>query len=153
MQSSTSLSSLPLSISRNSLFRKSESNPRKRAQNSIVYARERDFSSDYGRDRIKGKLVDENMIVLRMRIQDIMKKEDEENYGKKTDKWTDWEREWCKNYESDVFEVVGILQMLLLNSRPSLVIGMVALFVLSFCGSLAVMVRFLMLFVMGTDVM
>ncbi|KAG8382798.1 hypothetical protein BUALT_Bualt05G0114700 [Buddleja alternifolia] len=128
---------LPLQFSGNFTSRISKSSPRKRDSYSIS-ARKRD--SNNGQDKAKGKLVDENMIVLRIRIQEMKMKEQQNNYVQ--DYWMD-------NYESDIFEGVGLLQILLMNSRPSLVLGMVALLMFSLSTSLAVVLCYLLDFVMG----
>ncbi|KAI3453101.1 hypothetical protein Pfo_009764 [Paulownia fortunei] len=150
MKLATSLQSLHLSLpfSGNLMCRKSK----KRVPNSVC-ARKRDANShDKGHDHVRGRLVDENMIVLRMRIQEMKMKEEEEqqNHVTKSGKyWMEWEREWCKNYESDVVEGVGFLQTWMMNSRPSMVLGMVALLIFSVSTSLAVALCYLLDFVMG----
>ncbi|KAK4430286.1 hypothetical protein Salat_1329300 [Sesamum alatum] len=94
------------------------------------------------------KLVDENMIVLKMRIQEIKRKEEENQATTTPNSWMEWEKQWCKNYESDVYEVVGFLQVLLMNTRPSLVLGLLALLMFSTSTSLALALRSLLGFAM-----
>jgi len=47
--------------------------------------------------------------------------------------WMEWEKQYCLhcNYNNDVCEAVGMLQNYLMNVRPSLALGMVALVSLS----------------------
>ncbi|KAI3669672.1 hypothetical protein L6452_41002 [Arctium lappa] len=78
----------------------------------------------------KGNVVDENMIVLRMRIKDL---EMEEMGGLPLavpENWMEWEKRYVR-YNEDVCEAMGMLQMLLMNTRPSLVLGTLALLMLS----------------------
>lgn len=37
--------------------------------------------------------------------------------------WMEWEKKYYTNYESDVCEVVGMLQSILMNTRPCVAIG------------------------------
>ncbi|PIN26004.1 hypothetical protein CDL12_01283 [Handroanthus impetiginosus] len=90
------------------------------------------------RDANDHKLVDENMIVLRMRIQELKTREQENNGAARSD---GREKKWYKNYESDVYEGIGLLQMLMMNTRPSLVLGVVALLVFSASTSLALVLQ------------
>lgn len=90
-------------------------NGRERASTSILAMR-----SDGSR------VVDENMVVLKMRIQEFMDRE-----KVKEEEW-----EWFKNYDSDVYELVGLLQILMMNSRPSLVLGVFALLLFTSSTSL-----------------
>lgn len=106
--------------------------------------RRSDGKSEKGHDH---KLVDENMVVLKMRIQE-MKIEEQENRVNDSDRWMEWKKEWCKNYDSDVYELVGFLQILLMNNRPSLVVGVVALLLFSASTSLVVVLSYLLGFVM-----
>lgn len=106
-------------------------NVREGAPTSIVAMR-RDGKREKRRDH---KLVDENMIVLKMRIEEMKMKEREKAAAP-------MEREWYKNYESDVYELVGLLQMLMMNNRPSLVLGVVALLVLSLSTSFALLLSY-----------
>ena len=86
-------------------------------------------SSD--RDNYDGKLVDEDMIVLRMRIRDIEMTETSDRNGPPTSNWMEWEKRYHKNYNADVCEAVGLLQSQLMNTRPCLALGMLALVTLS----------------------
>ncbi|KAK7357689.1 hypothetical protein VNO80_16984 [Phaseolus coccineus] len=74
-----------------------------------------------------GKMVDENMILLRMRIREI---EMMEMKGKTPSDWCEWEKENYENYVSDVCEALGLLQRLLINTRPSLALATIVLIIL-----------------------
>ncbi|RDX82319.1 hypothetical protein CR513_36907, partial [Mucuna pruriens] len=122
MQAITSLCSLSLS---GKLLRPqkvvSDGNSGRR---SFICASKRDsFGQHYD-----GKLVDENMILLRMRIREI---EVVEMKGKGPSDWTEWEKKYFGNYGSDVCEAVGLLQRMLMNTRPCYAVGMVALVTLT----------------------
>ncbi|CAL5372558.1 unnamed protein product [Camellia sinensis] len=78
----------------------------------------------YGGDRP----VDEGMIVLRMRIREL--KLSEMSHVLPSD-WMEWEKKYYENYNEDVCEAMGWLQSVLMNTRPSLAMGMVALVALS----------------------
>lgn len=75
-----------------------------------------------------GRLVDENMIVLRRRIHET--KMVERNYEPPAE-WAEWEKRFYTCYDSDVCQAVGLLQTLLMSARPSVGIGAVALVALS----------------------
>ncbi|KAM7276481.1 hypothetical protein ACFE04_018347 [Oxalis oulophora] len=82
-------------------------------------------------------MVDENMIVLRLRIHEMkmfetfeQQEEEEEKEGHDATigndevrfdkKWMQWEKYYYENdYKSDVCEAVGILQGMLMETRPS----------------------------------
>ncbi|KAK6922226.1 hypothetical protein RJ641_012733 [Dillenia turbinata] len=82
----------------------------------------------YGRE-YDGQKVDENMIVLRKRIHEM--KIAENDYVAPSH-WMDWEKKYYYgNYDSDICEAVGMLQSKLMNTRPSLALGLVALVALS----------------------
>ncbi|KAK7269854.1 hypothetical protein RIF29_22623 [Crotalaria pallida] len=101
------------------------------SRSCCIYASKRD---SYGH-HYDGKLVDENMIILRMRVREIemveMKKEIT------TSDWTEWEKKYYVDYVSDVCEGVGLLQRSLMDTRPSLALGMMALLMLSMSMSMS----------------
>ncbi|XP_020220123.1 uncharacterized protein LOC109803068 [Cajanus cajan] len=76
----------------------------------------------------KGKLVDENMIVLRLRIKEMkmleMNREAPSN-------WMDWEKQCYDHYDEDVCNAIGLLQSYLMGVRPSVALGMLTLVALS----------------------
>ncbi|OIT26005.1 PREDICTED: uncharacterized protein LOC109215753 [Nicotiana attenuata] len=82
-----------------------------------------------------GRLVDENMIVLRKRIHEM--KMIERNYEPPAE-WTDWEKSLYANYDSNICEAMGFLQSELMDTRPSLALGMVVLIASSVLTSTAV---------------
>ncbi|KAI3696256.1 hypothetical protein L1987_79267 [Smallanthus sonchifolius] len=88
----------------------------------------------FKKDGSGGKMVDENMIVLRERIGQL-KAEMEYDGGsgdRLPDNWMQWERTYYYSgcYHSDVYEVVVFLQRFLVENGPSVAVGLVALFVI-----------------------
>ncbi|KAK9060040.1 hypothetical protein SSX86_020744 [Deinandra increscens subsp. villosa] len=87
-----------------------------------------------------GKMVDENMIVLRERIRKV-KAEMECGGGDDwlPENWMQWEKTYVYSggYYSDIFEAVAFLQRFLMDSRPSVALGLVAVFAVG--GSTAAM--------------
>lgn len=81
------------------------------------------------------------MVVLKKRIYDI--KAVEAKHEAPTS-WMEWEKGYFRSYYSDIFEAMGFLQCLLMETRPSLAIGMLALVVLSISTSTVVVVLELM---------
>ncbi|CAL9779465.1 unnamed protein product [Musa acuminata subsp. burmannicoides] len=82
----------------------------------------------YGWEYSGGGLVDQSMIVLRKRIHEM--KMAETNYEAPSE-WMDWEKRYYTSYHADVCEILCLLQTLLMDTRPSLAIGMIAVVVLS----------------------
>nr|XP_027078711.1 uncharacterized protein LOC113701982 [Coffea arabica] len=94
-------------------------------RNVVVKARKDDHHAHYG-----GKLVDENMIVLRMRIKKM--KTLESGHDQPPSNWMGWEKKYfASHYNEDVLEAVGVLQSCLMNARPSMALGMLAILALS----------------------
>lgn len=81
---------------------------------------------DYG-----GKLVDENMIELRIRIQEMKMLEMGDHDQQPPSGWMEWEKKYFEHYKEDVYEGIGLLQHSLMNVRPSLALGFLALLSLS----------------------
>uniref|UniRef100_A0A7N0VAY5 Uncharacterized protein n=1 Tax=Kalanchoe fedtschenkoi TaxID=63787 RepID=A0A7N0VAY5_KALFE len=75
-----------------------------------------------------GRMVDENLIVLRKRIHET--KMIEKNYEPPAE-WMEWEKKLYTSYDSMVCEAVGMLQARLMESRPSRVLAMALLISLS----------------------
>uniref|UniRef100_A0A7N2KW37 Uncharacterized protein n=1 Tax=Quercus lobata TaxID=97700 RepID=A0A7N2KW37_QUELO len=71
-----------------------------------------------------GRVVDENMIMLRLRIREM--KIMETNY-KPPSNWMGWEKQYHSRYNDDVCEALGFLQDYFMNMRPSLAFGVIAL--------------------------
>ncbi|XVF43658.1 hypothetical protein PTKIN_Ptkin02bG0058500 [Pterospermum kingtungense] len=134
---STSLSSNPFLSSRTCL----QNHHLKRPMISTkVFAMRRSRSEAHDQN-CSGRLVDVNMIVLRKRIHE--QKMIERNYEPPED-WMEWEKRYYTSYDSIICDVLGVLQTLLMNTRPSLALGMLALIMLSVPTSAAVMFFHLM---------
>ncbi|KAE8022026.1 hypothetical protein FH972_007866 [Carpinus fangiana] len=86
------------------------------------------MSASGGRRDYGGRIVDENMILLRMRIRELKISEMSQEPPAS---WMEWEKKYYTQYDEDVCEAVGLLQSFLLSIRPSLALGMAALVVLS----------------------
>ncbi|WVY97069.1 hypothetical protein V8G54_029220 [Vigna mungo] len=82
-----------------------------------------------------GRLVDEGMITLRKRIHEMNMIE--RNYEPPSD-WMDWEKRYYTKYDSIICEALGVLQTQLMNTRPSLALGAMALVAISVPTSSAV---------------
>ncbi|XP_031255931.1 uncharacterized protein LOC116113916 [Pistacia vera] len=80
-----------------------------------------------GRD-YEGRLVDDNMIVLRIRIQE--KKLLEASHEPPSN-WMEWEKKYYLHYNEDVCEAMGLLQNYLMKIRPGFALGMIAVVALS----------------------
>ncbi|PON98205.1 mediator of RNA polymerase II transcription subunit [Trema orientale] len=97
---------------------------------------------DHGYD---GKLVDEDMIVLRKRIHEIKTAEGSHEDDVASSDWMEWEKEYyANNYDSDICEGLGMLQSQLMNTRPSLALAMLGVVSLSVPISMAVVLLRLM---------
>ncbi|KAJ6795660.1 uncharacterized protein M6B38_401695 [Iris pallida] len=90
--------------------------------------RYRPAASDKDSFGFGGGLVDENMIVLRMRIHEMRVAE---KGGELPCGWTEWEWKNYARYRAEVCEFAGTVQALLLNSRPGVAIGAVVLVAMS----------------------
>ncbi|XP_021653668.2 uncharacterized protein LOC110644990 [Hevea brasiliensis] len=75
-----------------------------------------------------GRLVDVNMIVLRKRIHEM--KMVERNYEPPSH-WMEWEKRCFTSYDSFICEMVGVLQSQLMDTRPSVALGLISLIALS----------------------
>ncbi|KAL3510636.1 hypothetical protein ACH5RR_030037 [Cinchona calisaya] len=103
-------------------------NQRRPCSTSLICAMRRS-EADYHDQNYSGRnMVDENMIVLRKRIHEM--KMTERNYEPPSE-WMDWEKKYYTNYDSMICEAIGFLQSHLMNNRPCLAIGMIALVILS----------------------
>jgi hypothetical protein len=107
---------------------------------TLAYASNKDAYDHYGHD-YDGKVVDENMIILRKRIHEM--RMEETNYEPPSH-WMEWEKRYWANYGSDICEAIGFLQSLLMNARPSFALGVVALVMLSVPTSMVVIIFHLM---------
>ncbi|XP_028779572.1 uncharacterized protein LOC114735952 [Neltuma alba] len=111
---SPSFLSVPDSNSRPSLYRR---------KTSVLAWRREAADQNFG-----GRMVDESMIILRKRIHEM--KMIEKNYEPPED-WMDWEKRYYTSYDSMICEALGVLQTQLMNTRPSLALGMIALLAMS----------------------
>ncbi|XP_061338303.1 uncharacterized protein LOC133285145 [Gastrolobium bilobum] len=75
-----------------------------------------------------GSSVDENMIVLRLRIKEMKMLEKSEEAPSD---WMELEKRFYGHYDEDVFEAIGLLQSYLMSLRPSVALGMLVLVALS----------------------
>lgn len=80
------------------------------------------------RNYYNGRIVDENLIILRKRIHEM--KMIERNYEPPSD-WMEWEKSIYTNYDANICQALGLLQSQLMDTRPCLVLGMAALIGLS----------------------
>ncbi|KAJ1377702.1 hypothetical protein SESBI_48599 [Sesbania bispinosa] len=90
-----------------------------------------------------GRLVDESMIVLRKRIHEMNMIE--RNYEPPSD-WMEWEKRYYTSYDSIICEAMGVLQTQLMNTRPSVALGAMALVAMSVPTSTAVVLLHLVEF-------
>nr|GMD57061.1 uncharacterized protein LOC109151155 [Ipomoea batatas] len=74
----------------------------------------------------RNKMVDENMIVLRLRIKEMKALEGDDGDRTAEMHWMGWEKEYVKHYNEDVCEFVGLLQRFLMENRPALGLGLMA---------------------------
>ncbi|KAJ1443202.1 hypothetical protein SESBI_00488 [Sesbania bispinosa] len=76
-----------------------------------------------------GRLVDENMIVLRLRIKEIEtnQNQNEGGGGAPNSDWMEWEKlYYAHHYYQDVYKAMGLLQSYFMSLRPTLAFGMLA---------------------------
>ncbi|KAJ1377701.1 hypothetical protein SESBI_48598 [Sesbania bispinosa] len=136
--SATLLSGLP---SGDSLRRSAPFVSHKLLTHTITTTTHKSFISASKRDayghHYDGNLVDENMILLRLRIREI---EMAEMKTKAHSDWTEWEKKYFANYGSDVCDAVGLLQRMLMNTRPGLAVGILALVMLTMSMSMSLVV-------------
>ncbi|XAR72277.1 hypothetical protein NMG60_11018861 [Bertholletia excelsa] len=109
------------------------------------------FASKGGRDAYgwgyDGRQVDESMIVLRKRIHEIRMAE---GGSEPPREWMEWEKKYAnESYDSDICLAMGWIQSALMQTRPSLALGMVALVALSVPASTVAVVIWLMELVNG----
>ncbi|OMO73399.1 hypothetical protein COLO4_27129 [Corchorus olitorius] len=80
--------------------------------------------TSYGGDHYQGKLVDESMIVLRMRIKEMKVLEKSDDIDEVSLNLMEWEKQYLLHYYEDIYQAIGLLQNYLMNVRPSLGLGM-----------------------------
>ncbi|KAL3654464.1 hypothetical protein CASFOL_004145 [Castilleja foliolosa] len=93
-----------------------------------------------------GRLVDENLIILRKRIHEM--KMIESNYEAPKE-WMGWEKQFYATYDSTICDAMGHLQSYLMETRPSLALGMVVLIALSVPTATALVMYNLLDFIKG----
>lgn len=123
MATSTTTSTSFLSSTPFSSRRKSSSSSRNSRTTTLAMGREAQDRNYYN-----CRSVDENLIILRKRIHEM--KMIERNYEPPSD-WMDWEKSIYANYDANICQALGLLQSQLMDTRPSLVLGMAALIGLS----------------------
>ncbi|KAH6784663.1 hypothetical protein C2S52_009622 [Perilla frutescens var. hirtella] len=89
----------------------------------------------------EGKSVDDqSMIVLRMRIKKMKAIEGGEGAATPPSEWKEWERRVFTHYHEGVCDSVEMLQAFLMNTRPSVAVGMLALIAMAVPFSSSVVV-------------
>ncbi|XP_059639761.1 uncharacterized protein LOC132282156 [Cornus florida] len=102
-----------------------------------IIASVRKSGHDYG-----GRPVDENMIILRMRIREAKMLEQGSSIRRLRIGWSGRNATYYAHYNEDVCEAVGLLQSFFMDTRPCLAFGMAALSVtLSTSGVLFYVIR------------
>lgn len=81
------------------------------------------------------------MIILRKRIHEM--KVIDRNYEPPAE-WMDWEKQYYGRRDEFICELVGLLQLQLMNTRPSLALGMLMLISMSVPSSAVMMISRLM---------
>ncbi|GER48075.1 ABC transporter of the mitochondrion 2 [Striga asiatica] len=95
-----------------------------------VKAKKNDKNNDHG------KSVDENMIVLKMRIKKMKALESIKNEASKpSSDWLEWENKFFRRYHENICDSMEFLQSYLMNTRPSVAMGMLILVAMSFSSS------------------
>ncbi|KAF8036904.1 hypothetical protein BT93_C2586 [Corymbia citriodora subsp. variegata] len=80
---------------------------------------------DYRHEQYSGgRLVDQDMIVLRKRIHEVRTAE---QGLEPPPEWMEWEKRCYASYDSIILEIVGFLQSRMMNARPGIVLGVAAL--------------------------
>ncbi|XP_047333572.1 uncharacterized protein LOC124937105 [Impatiens glandulifera] len=75
-----------------------------------------------------GRLVDESMVVLRLRIHEM--KLADKNYEPPAE-WMWWEKQIYGDYDAFICDVIGLLQSQMMETRPAVVVGLSAILALS----------------------
>lgn len=88
-----------------------------------------------------GRLVDESMVILRKRTHEMNMIE---KNNKAPSDWMEWEKRCYTNYHSIICEAMGVLQTQLMNTRPSVALGAIALVAISVSSSFLVVFLHLM---------
>ena len=105
----------------------SKAKPKSRPKNTVQVVSALRRSSSY-ESRHPGRIVDENMIVLRKRIHEM--KVVERNYEPPKE-WMQWEKQIYTQYDEYICTILGMVQTQLMNTRPSVALGALAMLTLS----------------------
>ncbi|CAA2996579.1 mediator of RNA polymerase II transcription subunit [Olea europaea subsp. europaea] len=79
----------------------------------------------------KSSPVDESMSVLRLHIKKMKVLESSRTSQKPSSDWMEWEKRIFTRYQEDVCEAMALLQTYLMNTRPSVALGVLALVAMS----------------------
>ncbi|XP_047943956.1 uncharacterized protein LOC125190649 [Salvia hispanica] len=93
-----------------------------------------------------GRVVDENMIVLRKRIHEMKVREADCELPRE---WMEWERRVYVGYDAIICDAVGHLQSYLMDTRPGFALAMLALLAFSVPTSTALLLYNFMAVVSG----
>ncbi|XP_057765886.1 uncharacterized protein LOC130986475 [Salvia miltiorrhiza] len=85
----------------------------------------------------RGRVVDENMIVLRKRIHEMKMMEADCELPRE---WMEWERRVYVSYDAIICDAMGHLQSYLMETRPSFALAMLVLLALSVPTSTALLI-------------
>ncbi|CAO2825362.1 unnamed protein product [Amaranthus hypochondriacus] len=97
-----------------------------RKRNSVTVCKRSGNDKEFG----SGRIVDEDMIELRLRIRELKLIEKGEEICVPSN-WYEWEKKHYKDIQRSVYEIIGNLQIFLTNCRPRLALGIIAFVVLS----------------------
>ncbi|KAG6777424.1 hypothetical protein POTOM_017245 [Populus tomentosa] len=111
----------------------------KRSSGTVVLASRRENSQEWL--RYGELLVDESMLALRKRIHEM--KMAERNY-EPPEEWMEWEKQCYTSSEEFICKFLGVLQLHLMNTRPSLALGMLLLVTMSVPASMVMISQQLM---------
>lgn len=75
-------------------------------------------------------MVDEDMIVLRLRIKELEMMEKGEKVCVPSN-WFEWEKKYYMQFQSGICREIGYMQLFLMNSRPSFGMGIIGFVVSS----------------------
>ncbi|KAK1419854.1 hypothetical protein QVD17_29238 [Tagetes erecta] len=106
------------------------------------------------REGSSGKMVDEDMITLRERLRKMkFEMECEGDDHRLPDDWMQWEKSYIYSggYHSDVYEAVAVLHRFLIDCRPSVVVGLVAVFAVGGSTTVVMVLQWLMNWISKDD--
>ncbi|KAI3451809.1 hypothetical protein Pfo_008474 [Paulownia fortunei] len=104
-------------------------NPSSHRRNGLIIKR---VAINAQQGESEGKSIDENMIILRMRIKKMKVLETSSNEGAPPSAdWKEWEKKLFTRYHEGVCDSMELLQSYFMNTRPSVALGMLALVAMS----------------------